>query len=79
MLILSVEKQGTGAKFGGGKGQDIAKAVGLNKGVKPSVLDATGGLGRDAFVLASLGCNVTMIERSPVVACPSGRWFAPGT
>lgn len=55
-------------KFGGGKGQDIAKAVGLNKGVTPSVLDATGGLGRDAFVLASLGCQVTMIERSPVVA-----------
>lgn len=61
-------KAGHRRKFGGGKGQDIAKAVGLNKGVKPSVLDATGGLGRDAFVLASLGCNVTMVERSPVVA-----------
>ena len=61
-------KAGHRRKFGGGKGQDIAKAVGLNKGVKPSVLDATGGLGRDAFVLASLRCNVTMIERSPVVA-----------
>ncbi|MBO9493895.1 class I SAM-dependent methyltransferase [Thalassotalea sp. G20_0] len=61
-------KAGHRRKFGGGKGQDIAKAVGLNKGVKPSVLDATGGLGRDAFVLASLGCNVTLIERSPVVA-----------
>ena len=55
-------------KFGGGKGQDIAKAVGLNKGVTPSVLDATAGLGRDAFVLASLGCQVTMVERAPVVA-----------
>ncbi|WP_174783905.1 class I SAM-dependent methyltransferase [Endozoicomonas acroporae] len=61
-------KAGHRRKFGGGKGQDIAKAVGLNKGVKPSVLDATGGLGRDSFVLASLGCNVTLIERSPVVA-----------
>lgn len=55
-------------KFGGGKGQDIAKAVGLNKGVTPSVLDATGGLGRDAFVLATLGCKVTVVERSPVIA-----------
>ncbi|OOE88835.1 class I SAM-dependent methyltransferase [Salinivibrio sharmensis] len=55
-------------KFGGGKGQAIAKAVGLNKGVTPSVLDATAGLGRDAFVLASLGCQVQMIERHPVVA-----------
>ena len=32
------------------------------------MLDATGGLGRDAFVLASLGCTVTVVERSPVVA-----------
>ncbi|MDW6002458.1 class I SAM-dependent methyltransferase [Vibrio mangrovi] len=55
-------------KFGGGKGQSIAKAVGLNKGATPVVLDATAGLGRDAFVLASLGCQVQMIERHPVVA-----------
>ncbi len=55
-------------KFGGGKGQDIAKAVGLNKGVKPRVLDLTAGMGRDAFVLASLGCSVVMVERSPLVS-----------
>jgi 16S rRNA (guanine1516-N2)-methyltransferase len=55
-------------KFGGGKGQAIAKAAGLNKGAIPSVLDATAGLGRDAFVLASIGCKVEMIERHPVVA-----------
>ena len=61
-------KAGHRRKFGGGKGQDIAKAVGLNKGAKPSVVDATGGLGRDGFVLASLGCTVTLIERSPVIA-----------
>ena len=55
-------------KFGGGKSQAIAKAVGLNKGVKPSVLDVTGGLGRDAFVLSCLGCVVTVIERSPIIS-----------
>jgi len=54
--------------FGGGKGQMIAKAVGLNKGVQPTILDATAGLGRDAFVMASLGCDVLMLERSPVVS-----------
>jgi 16S rRNA (guanine1516-N2)-methyltransferase len=54
--------------FGGGRGQPIAKAVGLKGGANPEVLDATGGLGRDAFVLASLGCHVTLLERSPVVA-----------
>jgi len=31
------------------------------------VLDATAGLGRDAFHLASLGCDVIAIERSPVL------------
>ena len=55
-------------RFGGGRGQSIAKAVGLKGGASPTVLDATGGLGRDAFVLASLGCRVTLLERSPVVA-----------
>ncbi|WP_293766213.1 class I SAM-dependent methyltransferase [uncultured Aquitalea sp.] len=54
---------------GGGRGQPVAKAVGL-KGAKdvPAVVDATAGLGRDSFVLATLGCNVTMVERSPVAA-----------
>ncbi len=51
-------------RFGGGKGQQIAKAVGLNKYQPPSVLDTTAGLGRDAFVLATLGCRVSMLERS---------------
>ncbi|QEL57011.1 class I SAM-dependent methyltransferase [Chromobacterium paludis] len=54
---------------GGGRGQPVAKAVGL-KGAKelPYVVDATAGLGRDSFVLATLGCRVTMVERSPVAA-----------
>ncbi len=55
-------------KYGGGKSQMIAKAVGLKTGVKPRVLDATAGLGGDAFVLAGLGCDMLMMERHPVVA-----------
>lgn len=55
-------------KFGGGAGQLIAKAVGLKSGVRPYVADVTAGLGRDSFVLATLGCEVTMVERSPVIA-----------
>jgi 16S rRNA (guanine1516-N2)-methyltransferase len=54
--------------FGGGSGQMIAKAVGIQAGVRPRVLDATAGLGRDAFVLAELGCVVTLIERQPLIA-----------
>ena len=53
--------------YGGGKGQAIARAVGLKKLRKPHVADLTAGLGRDAFVLAALGCDVTLVERSPVV------------
>jgi len=55
-------------RFGGGKGQDIAKAVGVSSAYIPSVVDATAGLGRDSFVLATLGCHVQAFERQPVVA-----------
>ena len=53
---------------GGGKKEAIARAIGLKGQDSLHVLDATAGLGRDAFVLASLGCVVDMIERSPIVA-----------
>ncbi|MGJ8525474.1 Ribosomal RNA small subunit methyltransferase J [Halomonadaceae bacterium LMG 33818] len=55
-------------KFGGGKGQLIAKACGFKPGIVPNIIDATAGLGRDAFVLATLGAEVLMIERVPVIA-----------
>lgn len=51
-------------RFGGGRGQDIAKAMGLKGGKTPLIIDATAGLGRDSFLLASLGAHVTLIERS---------------
>lgn len=63
-------------KFGGGKGQMIAKAVGIKAGCYPHVLDATAGLGKDSFVLASLGCAVTMLERSPIVQILLGDGLA---
>jgi len=50
---------------GGGKNQAIAKAVGLKHYPLPlRVIDATAGWGRDAFVLASLGCTLHLIEQS---------------
>ena len=55
-------------RFGGGKGQLIAKACGIKPHYKPKILDITGGLARDAFVLASLGCQVTALERHPIIA-----------
>ena len=53
--------------YGGGRGQDLPKAVGMKAGRTPSVIDATAGLGRDAFLLASLGAQVTLIERSDIM------------
>ena len=51
-----------------GKRQGIGKAVGLDKAKGcVRVLDTTAGLGRDALVLAYLGCEVQMFERSPWV------------
>jgi len=54
--------------YGGGKDEAIAKACGLNKKRDLHIIDATAGLGRDAFVLASLGASVTLVERNPAVA-----------
>lgn len=54
-------------RYGGGNGQAIAKAVGVSGKFAPQVLDLTAGLGGDGFVLASLGCNVCMLERNPIV------------
>ena len=50
-----------------GGGELLAKAVGRSK--QPTVWDATGGLGRDSFVLAGLGLNVHIFERHPAVYC----------
>lgn len=49
--------------------QPLARAVGITKGdpYRPNIIDATGGYGEDAWLLASLGCAVTAIERHPVV------------
>ncbi len=47
----------------------IARAIGLARGVKNlKVLDATAGFGTDSYMLAFLGCEVTMVERSPAVS-----------
>lgn len=50
--------------YGGGKNQDFAKAIGINKFPNLSVIDATTGTGKDSFVMATLGCTVTAFERN---------------
>jgi len=55
-------------KYGGGKQQPLARAFGLHKGEMPDIVDATAGLGKDAFVLANLGCQIQLIEYSKIIA-----------
>ncbi len=51
-----------------GHNEPLGRAVGVKGNRRPHVLDATAGLGRDAFVLADLGCQVTLSERSTILA-----------
>lgn len=54
-------------KHGGGKKQLIAKAIGIKNEKNLQILDATAGFGIDSFILASLGCEVVMLERSHIM------------
>ena len=65
-LIVDFVGGAVGHRFRSGEGrkQDLPKAVGFSSGTIPDVVDATACLGRDAFLLASLGARVTLIERS---------------
>lgn len=59
-----------GGRFGysrrSGGARLLLQAIGCRSG-RPSVLDATAGLGRDLFVMAHHGCRVFGVERSPVL------------
>ena len=49
--------------------QPLPRAVGLHRRTAPlTVVDATAGLGRDALLLAQLGCTVDACERIPALA-----------
>lgn len=45
----------------------LARAMGAHPKDQPYIIDATAGLGRDSFILATLGFNVTMLEKSPII------------
>ncbi|MDE1158067.1 MAG: class I SAM-dependent methyltransferase [Neorhizobium sp.] len=83
-LIVDFVGGAVGHRFRAGEGrkQDLPKAVGFASGITPEIVDATAGLGRDAFFLASLGARVTLIERSgemhALLAEGLARAFAEG-
>ena len=65
-LICDFVGGAVGHRFRSGNNRSLplAKAAGLKKGLNPTIVDATAGLGRDSFLLASLGANVILIERN---------------
>lgn len=51
------------------RGEMLVRACGVpNDGSPWPLVDATAGLGRDAFLLAVCGADVTLLERQPVLA-----------
>lgn len=49
------------------KQQNLCRAAGFKGNQQLRILDATAGLGKDAWLLANAGAIVMMLERSPVV------------
>jgi len=50
-----------------GQKELLLKAIGFRRDQPPYVLDATGGLGKDSFLMASRGCTVHILERNRIV------------
>lgn len=46
----------------------LARALGLKKQEQLTIVDATAGLARDSFILASLGFQITLLERSSIIS-----------
>lgn len=48
--------------------EHLVRAAKIKGIAEPLVVDATAGLGEDAFLLAAAGCRVLLFERDPVIA-----------
>lgn len=62
-----VGKQAYRQKKSAPRQENLLKAIGWQSKAPPSVIDATAGLGRDAVLMASVGCDVIALEEAPEV------------
>jgi 16S rRNA (guanine1516-N2)-methyltransferase len=46
----------------------LARAVGVKSGIRPKILDLTGGMLGDTLLFLSFGCEVVTLERHPVIS-----------
>lgn len=67
---VSIEfvKGATGYRRKHGKKEMLIKAIGCQKDKPVTVLDTTGGMGKDCFLMATYGCKVHVLERNPIAA-----------
>lgn len=49
------------------KNEALVRALGVKKGDMPIIVDGTGGLGIDSFILTRLGFHIIVLERSPII------------
>ena len=71
-VYVDMERLDVGSNAGGRLSQPLARAIGVKPANPLWVIDATAGLGEDAWLTASWGCRVTAIERCPIVAALLG-------
>lgn len=67
MLDYTRGRQAWRQQLGSGRQEAIVRAIGVARGMRPRVLDATAGLGRDGLMLAHAGCDLFFLERNPAV------------
>lgn len=67
---VDLDRLDTRSPAGRSNRQPLARALKLTatRGGRPNVVDATAGFGGDAWLMASLGCRITAVERAGVVA-----------
>lgn len=50
-----------------GKKNELIKACGITKNNNLTIIDATAGMGKDSFILASFGAKIIMLEENPLI------------
>ena len=68
-LSIDLSKIDTVSPMGRCFKQPLLRSIGLKSGndLPLTVLDCTAGYGQDAWLLASFGCDVTTVERQPIM------------
>lgn len=66
-IIIQVDFNDSKTRWRQKQSELLHRAIGITEERKPRVLDATAGMGQDAFALASRGCMVTMAEQHPLI------------